>query len=322
MRFPDLVLSSIVSSRFLFLIGAPKCGTSSLFRYLVQHPCILGTNPKETYAFLEDQHPLARYRNGKGMDYLKSCASFPFESGSHANCGSQKFILEGTTHNLYSRSARDTIAGMPGSCKVVVMLRDPAKRIFSSFNYTKNNLARVKRDLTFARYVDLLLGHEKEEIQRFIRPSASRSLLPLELQHSMYSSYLGSWLNQFSEDQIRVEVSEEFFDNTLDSLNEIFGWLGLQNLKADQLDLSPKNETRTIGLPQIHLLAMHINKRFAGSQFRDALKRTYLAGQDLLSFRRGNSREDCDALQKLRQSLKPSVVDLENMLGKKILVWR
>ncbi len=38
----------------LFVVGAPKCGTTSLHYYLAQHPEIFMSNPKEPYFFGKD----------------------------------------------------------------------------------------------------------------------------------------------------------------------------------------------------------------------------------------------------------------------------
>ena len=46
----------------LFIIGAPKCGTSALAHYLSEHPKVFFSNPKEPfylstdYPHLKEQH--------------------------------------------------------------------------------------------------------------------------------------------------------------------------------------------------------------------------------------------------------------------------
>ena len=37
-----------------FIIGAPKCGTTALSRYLSQHPNIFMSDPKEPHYFCDD----------------------------------------------------------------------------------------------------------------------------------------------------------------------------------------------------------------------------------------------------------------------------
>ena len=37
-----------------FIIGAPKCGTTSLYRYLTLHPNIIMSIPKEPHYFSDD----------------------------------------------------------------------------------------------------------------------------------------------------------------------------------------------------------------------------------------------------------------------------
>ena len=38
----------------LFIVGAPKCGTTALSEYLRQHPNVFMTNPKEPNFFADD----------------------------------------------------------------------------------------------------------------------------------------------------------------------------------------------------------------------------------------------------------------------------
>ncbi|MCP5333794.1 MAG: hypothetical protein H7A13_10650, partial [Pseudomonadales bacterium] len=42
----------------LIIAGAPKCGTTSLFDYLVQHPQVGGSSVKETCYVMDRGYPL------------------------------------------------------------------------------------------------------------------------------------------------------------------------------------------------------------------------------------------------------------------------
>lgn len=42
----------------LIIAGAPKCGTTSLFDYLIRHPDIGGSSVKETHYFMDCNYPL------------------------------------------------------------------------------------------------------------------------------------------------------------------------------------------------------------------------------------------------------------------------
>ena len=44
--------------RSLFVVGAPRCGTTSLSKTLRRHPEICVSNPKETFYFVRDGAPM------------------------------------------------------------------------------------------------------------------------------------------------------------------------------------------------------------------------------------------------------------------------
>jgi hypothetical protein len=46
----------------LVIAGAPKCGTSSLFYWLADHPQACGSTVKETFYLMDEEHPLRRKR--------------------------------------------------------------------------------------------------------------------------------------------------------------------------------------------------------------------------------------------------------------------
>jgi hypothetical protein len=136
---------------FLFLIGAPKCGTSSFFNHLVAHPSLLGTEPKETYALLEATHPLRDLQTLPGLDALVAeCEARLVRLGTSAGDLECPTFVEATTHNLYSARAREALAELGDAARAVALLRQPSRRILSSFRYTQQNLARIPQHYTFA----------------------------------------------------------------------------------------------------------------------------------------------------------------------------
>lgn len=99
----------------LFVIGAPKCGTTSLCAYLERHPQVLFSTPKEPKFFHTDfshEHRIARDES----EYL-DC--FQGQTPEH------RIIAEGTVWYLYSRVAVPKILEFNPSARLIVMLRNP-----------------------------------------------------------------------------------------------------------------------------------------------------------------------------------------------------
>ena len=105
----------------LFIIGAPKCGTTSLCYYLEAHEQVCFSYPKEAKFFHTDfnkKHRLFFNEN----EYLKNFKNINSKT---------KIIAEGTVWYLYSENAIKNILDFNKDAKFVVMLRNPIDLAYS-----------------------------------------------------------------------------------------------------------------------------------------------------------------------------------------------
>jgi hypothetical protein len=105
----------------LFIIGAPKCGTTALCEYLSTHPDIQFSFPKEAKYFHTDFNKSHRYVLTE-KDYHKCFGAWPLN---------YKIVAEGTVWYLYSRVAVKNIIQYNPNAKFVVMLRNPIDLVYS-----------------------------------------------------------------------------------------------------------------------------------------------------------------------------------------------
>jgi hypothetical protein len=103
----------------LFLIGAPKCGTSALIDQLRSHPDLFVPRQKEILFF--DAHVFYDREQDwpiKSMDaYL---ALFAGEDAAAAT-----YRVDGSIYNMYSRESIQRILELSPEAKFVLVLRDP-----------------------------------------------------------------------------------------------------------------------------------------------------------------------------------------------------
>lgn len=298
----------------LFIVGAPKCGTSSLFNQLTLHPEIIGTNPKETFALLSPEHPLSKSRQHCSMGALQKLV--PLTTSGET----QPILLEGTTHHLYSEHAARAIAEIGDQARVVVLLRNPAKRILSSFQYTQQNLARIPKSLNFGRYVDLLLEDRQAAIREQIPHPVSGAVLSMDLGYSDYGKFLKQWFDLVGKEKVFVAVAEEYFQNPATTLKEIYRWLGLSDPLIDSQNLKRRNETRTIASPVFHQIAYQLNRLFPGSRILKPVKKVYFQVQSLLSTKKC---EDLSGpMKKLERYFEPKINDLSALLDRDFTIWK
>ena len=98
-----------------FIVGAPKCGTTSLYYYLRQHPEIFLPDYKEPHYFGKD----LKKRSNEFIDNDDEYLSLFKDAKSNQKIG------EGSTFYLYSKSAPREIKDYNPGAKIIIMLRNP-----------------------------------------------------------------------------------------------------------------------------------------------------------------------------------------------------
>lgn len=108
----------------VYLVGAPKCGTTSLARWLAGHRDVYLSTPKEPFYWAAD-YP--RMRAHYGFD-LRSAYEALYESDA---ARAATLRVDGSTTYLYSNCAvPDIVAAVPDS-RFVVTLRNPVDLLIS-----------------------------------------------------------------------------------------------------------------------------------------------------------------------------------------------
>lgn len=104
-----------------FIIGAPKCGTTSLASWLSAHPQVCMSRPKEPHYF--SPNPTRPIRT---LAAYERC--FAHAQPQHAAIG------EASTHTLYYPDAIEAILHYQPQAKFIVCLRNPCEMAISLHN--------------------------------------------------------------------------------------------------------------------------------------------------------------------------------------------
>lgn len=112
-----LSLTAVTAPRFpdFFIVGAPRCGTTALCRYLAKHPAICFSRPKETHYFTRLGPAWTPERLER--DYLT-----PFFPDFHEG---HRLVGEGSVSYLYAPEALERILRVNPEARMLVLLRDP-----------------------------------------------------------------------------------------------------------------------------------------------------------------------------------------------------
>lgn len=184
-----------------FIVGAPKCGTTSLYYYLRQHPDIFMPHDdarfwitKEPHYYASDLAMARKVRFGQQDQYLNL---FQQASG-------QKRIGEASALYLYSPAAASQIKQLNGDIKIVIMLRPPIEMMQS---WHRDCLRWGHEDIgDFKRAVEA--EPERKQGKRIPTYSAYPSrLIYTEMGH--YLQHVQRYLDLFGRDNVQIILLED-----------------------------------------------------------------------------------------------------------------
>jgi hypothetical protein len=180
-RLPNLVLA-----------GAPKCGTTSLYGWLADHPQVCAAPNKATCFFVDPDSPL-RPR--------VSCHSHPLDAYArhfvHGR-GDETVVCEGTPDYIYERTALDWLPRLNPLPHVVFLLRRPSRRVWSLYQFARNNVGVLDHRVDFTEYVESLLDGADRPFLR------GRPILSRALEHTRYADWIERWLTRFPPGHVHV----------------------------------------------------------------------------------------------------------------------
>ena len=176
-----------------FIVGAPKCGTTSLYFHLKQHPQVYLPAVKEPHFFSDCSDPSkisTEHCNGDRSAYLRL---YEEASGYLA-------IGDASPSYLSDRNAPSRIKQESPEAKIIIILRDPVERAYSQ--YMMNRFA----GLDTMPFLDAIQYHDKHEQPGWWLP---RSYVEL----GMYSEQVERYFDLFGRENVLVLLSEDLTKN-------------------------------------------------------------------------------------------------------------
>ncbi len=255
------------------IIGPPKCGTTSLFRWLNDHPDVFGR--RETHYFTDAGNPINRqykkvyWKDGVDgyLEYFKDCPQ------------GVKLILESTPNYLYQETALQFFSNCKPQPNIIISLRKPSKQIFSAFSYAQNNLSVAPKNISFSYFVDLLLSGEIDKIEKDFYPfEGSFYYLSKLLDFNTYYKWLLLWKERFPRENLHLLIFEEVVSNPQETVSGLAKSLGIDPYYYKDYDFSNKNKTvgKEIKNWFLHKQLIFLSRLIPRKAFRGKIKRLYL----------------------------------------------
>ena len=225
-----LLTSSLRSMPNFIIIGAAKCGTTSLYKYLIQHPNI-------KFAFQKEPSFFNTYFD-KGVSWYRS--NFPINNR-------QSFITgEASPGYFHYPPAPQRIAKLIPSIKLIVLLRNPVDRACSLYYHNLKYLGN-KDTCPFEQAIKKEAERLDDELQKIINNEKNynmRSYYHLHkkyyhhayLRRCIYIDYIKQWLRFFSKKQLLILKSEDLFEKPEKTYARVLDFMNLPkwNLKEYQ----------------------------------------------------------------------------------------
>jgi hypothetical protein len=181
----------------LFIVGAPKSGSTSLYEYLRDHPDVFMSVVKEPCYFAAD---LALDKSGNFMRYGQDEELY-FDL--FAEAGDSNLVGEASTRYLYSHQAPRLIHGVSPDARIVAVLRNPVDMMHSLHAH---KLAAGTENIT--EFEQALAAEDDRRAGRRI-PPYSNPKLATYTDRAMFGEQLERWFATFGRDRVRVIIFEE-----------------------------------------------------------------------------------------------------------------
>ena len=203
-----------------YVIGAAKCGTSSLYDYLIKHPSIQPVVIKEIRYF-------GKYYN-RGLNWYRVCFPFRFQKYYVKNILKKDFLTgEATPRYLDNPHVPGRIKQITPNAKFIALLRNPIDRAYSHHNMMFNG---GDETLSFEDAIKKEEERTHEEFKKMENDGnyySDKYFQQAFLHRGIYVDKLKQWMKVFPKEQFLIIQSEEFFNNTPTEYNKILKFLGL-----------------------------------------------------------------------------------------------
>ena len=295
----------------LLIAGAAKCGTSSLHKYLDQHPQIFMSEAKEP-RFISSQvssFPL----NGPGDDKVEAWYVKDYESYTKLFEGSEGYPIVGEssadTLYFYERTI-PVIKQYLGDPKIIIMLRNPVKRAFSAYQHLVRDL---REELSFEDGL-------REEPNR-IRDNWE--LIYHYRAASLYYDSVKAFLDNFSS--VKIVLSEDQEKRPQQVLRDIFRFLGVD----PSCDINTDFRYNVSGKPKSQWLHQFLFEENMARKLAQPIVHTFFSAETRQRIAQKIQQKNLtrlainpDTKRSLHQYFEQDIRKMEKLLNRDLSIWR
>ena len=281
-----------------FIVGAPKAGTTSLYKYLENHPDVFMSALKETnffsYQEIEEQK---LYYKEKGIGDWKNYLTL-FE-----NAGGKKAIGEASVSYLFYPKTAAAIKEKYIEARIIIMLRNPVERALSHY------------------FMDYKMGYMNRKFSDIVFRSRETHLQKMQYQQyielGLYAEQVKRYIDAFGREKVMLIFFEDFKANTASEVKRLYRFLNVE--EKFLVDTTQKHNAFQTPRNKF-FLALY---RFDG--LRKILKNILPASllKKIKSSLMTDKKEAVDenTIAHLKKLFEPDVRELEKLLNRDLKSW-
>jgi hypothetical protein len=242
----------------LFIVGAPRCGTTSLFSYLGTHPDVFAPVEKEPHFYDRDVI-------GPGGPSAETYR------GLFDGRRDERWLLDATTTYLYSRTAPAAILSDCPDAHIIVSVRDPV-----TFVTSWHALQLASGRETIRTVEDALAAEPDRRARRRLPPNVPPSLLAYS-ELARFDEHIARWRSAFGSSRVHVVHLADLAARPEATCASLLAALGLDPVPGQMFPhLNAGRRTRATAL---------LRQLNEDSKFRAATRRLVPAGARRLAWR-------------------------------------
>jgi hypothetical protein len=201
------------------IIGAQKCGTSSLHNYLTQHPGVIPPLRKEVHYF--------------DVNFKRGETWYRANFGRRGEPG---LNFDASPYYLFHPLVAERMQELLPQAKLIVLLRDPVRRAYSQYWHERD---KGREPLSF----EDALKAEPERVDEAHRRLASGAIeasrehqIHSYVARGRYAEQLERWLELYPREQLLVLRFEDLVKDPLAVLNQTLAYLRLPPMQEARLE--------------------------------------------------------------------------------------
>jgi hypothetical protein len=287
----------------LLLLGAAKSGTSSLYRYLAQHPDVFMTTFKEPHFFAWDG---GEYDvRGPNVERIRTRAVRDLDSYLRlfSDARDERVRGEASTGYLHTPGVAERIRAYVPHARLIAVLRNPIDRAYSAFTHARRIGWEPLTD-----FEEALRLEQRRLAERWIG-------LTLYTTVGRYARHLDRYLAVFPCDQIRVYLFDDLVKQPTRLAQDVFRFVGVDD--EFQPDVTMRNRGRAVRSVRLGMLSRTVRRSRVGRR---------LPSRPFGTFLRAINDRPIDQLpdptrRRLADEFEPDIAQLSRLLGRDLSPW-